>query len=399
MDRQLRLALVAGALAVIVAASHRYLQQPAERWLARTALTAPDDAPPKTSDIADRPTLFDRARRLRRHARFGPIPVAERVAGAASLAPIMIAVLRAGATGWTPEYDAGYFTARSLDVFTRHQPLVGAWSTLGATLNGSYNNLGPLQPLTLAPFTRIEPYWGTAVGVGVVNGLAVVTVWAVARRLFGPTGVVGVLLATTMLELSFGSLALVDPRQQVALILPFWALLWLTLGIMNAIDFAAPAWVLAASFVLQTHFSYAYMTVVLSGIGVLGFFSANRRRWNERRFRRVVGGSCALAVACWALPLWDQFFGSGNMGGVIGVAGGREPSGLNVAAQVLADSPLTPPFWLPPTLRSFSEPWSFSALASWFVVVVWIGGVVDRAAVRFWPTLFGYQFLYELRRG
>ncbi|CAN5715641.1 hypothetical protein BH24ACT5_BH24ACT5_03700 [soil metagenome] len=27
-----------------------------------------------------------------------------------------------------------------------------------------------------------------------------------------------------------------------------------------------------------------------------------------------------------------------------------------------------------------------------------LGGVVDRAAVRFWPTLFGYQFLYELRR-
>src|SRR5262245_5916486 len=89
----------------------------------------------------------------------------EVIALVAALAPIALAAVRAGATGWVPEYDAAYFTSRSLDVFTTRLPFVGAWSTLSAQVGESFNNLGPIQLLTLAPFTRIDPYWGTALAV------------------------------------------------------------------------------------------------------------------------------------------------------------------------------------------------------------------------------------------
>ena len=54
--------------------------------------------------------------------------IAERIALGAAVFPAVVMVVRAGAEGWVPLFDAAYFTARSRDVATSHNPLVGAWS-------------------------------------------------------------------------------------------------------------------------------------------------------------------------------------------------------------------------------------------------------------------------------
>src|SRR3954451_25487630 len=64
---------------------------------------------------------------------------------AAAVLPIVVAVTRALLTPWRPTYDAAYYPARALDVFTSHHPLVGAWSTLSYLSHDSFINLGPLQ--------------------------------------------------------------------------------------------------------------------------------------------------------------------------------------------------------------------------------------------------------------
>jgi len=132
--------------------------------------------------------------------------IAERIALAAAVLPTVVMVLRAATEGWVPLFDAAYFTVRSRDVATSHNPVVGAWS-MGSREVGSWlNNLGPLQLDVLAPFTKVDPYWGTAAGVAATNIVAIVGVWLVSRRLLGPVGVVGAMAATVLLQLNEGSL-------------------------------------------------------------------------------------------------------------------------------------------------------------------------------------------------
>src|SRR5262245_31662811 len=147
---------------------------------------------------------------------------------ALALVPIGVSVGRAIANGWVPIFDAGYFTVRSRDVLTRHHPFLGAWSSASATLDAKIRNLGPLQLDLLAPFTKIDPYRGTAIGVAVVAAASVVAVWWSARRVLGPFGAGAAMVATIALEAAVGSQAFIDPSQQLYLLMPYWALLWLT---------------------------------------------------------------------------------------------------------------------------------------------------------------------------
>lgn len=151
-----------------------------------------------------------------------------RLSLAIAAVPIVVEVVRAIVTGWVPLADGGYFAVRSRDVLTSHHPLLGAWSSGSASLDESLRNMGPLQLDLMAPFTKLDPYWGTAVGVGLVGLAAVLAVWFAADRVLGPRAAAGAMLATLVVEVTIGSRAFIDPRQQLYLLLPFWALLWLT---------------------------------------------------------------------------------------------------------------------------------------------------------------------------
>jgi hypothetical protein len=201
----------------------------------------------------------------------------------------------------------------------------------------------------------------------------VVVTWFAARRLFGPRGVLAVMAATLSVQMSFGGLALIDPRQQVALLLPFWAFVWLTVSLALGHDAAVLPWVVAGSLVLQTHFSYAYLSMTLVVVGVAGYVVSSRPRWRTQSFRWHVAGGLGLAVLLWAHTLWDQFFGSGNVSAVFGHAEGTGNAGLATGAQILADSPLSAPFWWPGAVRHFRAPWSHSTAISVLILVGWFG--------------------------
>ena len=181
---------------------------------------------------------------------------------------------------------------------TSHNPLVGAWSMGSREVGTWLNNLGPLQLDVLAPFTKLDPYWGTAVGVAATNIAAIVGVWLVSRRILGPIGVVGAMAATVLLELNEGSLMLIEARQQLALVLPMWCTLWLAAATWMGRRWALPWLALAASFVLQTHFTYAYQTVAVAGAATIAFVVHHRR--DLASVRRPIDLSAAVVTAlCW----------------------------------------------------------------------------------------------------
>ena len=301
--------------------------------------------------------------------------IAERVALGAALLPAVVMVVRAATQGWVPLFDAAYFTVRSRDVATTHNPLVGAWSMGSREVGTWLNNLGPLQLDMLAPFTKLDPYWGTAAGVAATNIAAIVGVWLVSRRIVGSIGVVGAMAATVVLERNEGSLMLIEARQQLALVLPMWCFLWLAAAVWMGWRWALPWLALAASFILQTHFTYAYQTVVVAGAATVGFV-VHRRRDSGRLVGPVLFAAAVTAV-CWAQPLWDQLFGTGNASEVFGQSGGSARSvGASRGLRILAESVFLPPFLVPGSmgdlLRAGSRPslqGAVIALIAWSAVL------------------------------
>ena len=188
---------------------------------------------------------------------------------AAALTPVVVAVGRAIVKDWMPVGDATYFTVRSADVLTEHHPLVGAWSSGSLVVGVPVNNLGPLQLDVLAPFTKLTPYVGTAIGSALISAASIVIVWTVARRMFRPAVVVGVMVGTTLFVASLGLSWLIDARQQQAMVLPLYALLWLSAAMWLGVRLAVPIAVVVASLVVQTHFTYGYPATLVFIAGLV----------------------------------------------------------------------------------------------------------------------------------
>lgn len=309
---------------------------------------------------------------------------AERVALGAAIAPTVVMVIRATTSGWVPLFDAAYFTVRSRDVLTAHDPRVGAWSMGSREIGVWVNNLGPLQLNVMAPFTKLDAYWGTALGVGLTNIAAIVLVWFIARRLFGPVGVVGAMGATVLLQLNEGSLMLIEARQQLALVLPMWCLLWLAAAMWRGDRWTGPWIVFVSSLVLQTHFTYAYQAIAVTVSAVVALVV--RYRSNLGELVRPAAAGLGVAVACWALPLWDQFFGTGNMTRVLEQSGGSARSvGASRGLRILAETALVPPFFAPGSMGDLlregervSLGLGLFALGCWIALLVAVVVIIGR---------------------
>ena len=289
----------------------------------------------------------------------------------AGLVPIVVAVVRAAIKDWTPVGDAAYFTVRSADVLTANHPLLGAWSSGSSVVGVPVNNLGPLQLDLLAPFTKVNPYLGTAIGSALVNAASVVAVWIAARRMFRPAVVVAVMLGTTLFVASLGLSWLIDARQQAAMVLPLFALLWMSAAMWIGSGVAVPISVVIVSLIVQTHFTYVYAAGLVFVAGLVGYVLAT---WTSRRnWGRVAIWSVILGALCWIQPLLDQFAGTGNLGAVLGAAGDRPGAGIETGVQLVAGAALTPPFWLPASMRTFLLPEDGITLAgAAAAIVIWL---------------------------
>lgn len=301
---------------------------------------------------------------------------AELLALAGAVVPTIVMIVRAAASGWVPLFDAAYFTVRSRDVATSHNPLVGAWS-MGSRGAGVWiNNLGPLQLDVLAPFTKLDPYWGTALGVGVTNIAAITGVWLVSRRLFGVAGVAGAMAGSVLLQLDMGSLMLIEARQQLALVLPMWCLLWLAAAVWHGDRWAAPWLVFVASFVVQTHFTYVYQAAAVTVAASVALVWRARNRVGE--LVRVGAVSAVVTTVCWLPTLWDQLFGSGNLANVLRRdTGTQQPVGWSKGLRLLAETGFVPRLFVPGSmgdmLRRGSRPSLLTAVAA---LAVWTGLLV-----------------------
>lgn len=314
------------------------------------------------------------------------------------MAPVVVVVAWALKYGWMPLGDSGQLTVRSRDVFTAHHPFLGAWSSSSQRLGDDVNNLGPLYVEMLAPFTKVSAFGGSAVGAGVIVAACIVSVWVTARRLAGPAGAVVAMAATVALEASMGTQSLLESRQQVALLFPWWLLLWLAVALWCGERWALAPAVFVTSVVVQTHFSFIYQCIVVLAAVALASVPWAWRRHSRPEWGRSVAQAVVVAALCWAQPLWDQWYGTGNLGQVFGLRGGGAspgladelgPPGVAVGAELVARSSLRHPFWFPGSMGELLDPPVGAGLVkadggTWLTLGVWVGLLLGVIAVARW---------------
>jgi hypothetical protein len=285
----------------------------------------------------------------------------------AAIVPIVVATVRAIAGHWLAVGDNAFFELRAADVFTEHNPLLGTWTSASLTVGIDINNPGPLLYDALAIPVKIGGGAGLAIGVALINIVAIGGIALVARRLAGPRAVVAAMAAAAGLGWAMGSELLFEPWQPHSLLFPFLCFLMMVWALACG-DLAVLPWAVGvASFIVQTHIGYALLIPVL---GAWAAGAAGARLWRARRsgasawpqhrrraWRQIVVAGL-VGIACWSQSLYEQFF-SGEPGGNLGrlarsFGKAGDKVGLGDAPRFVAEIAALPPWWGRPSVsRAF----------------------------------------------
>lgn len=262
--------------------------------------------------------------------------------------PIITAVLRALRNDWFPIGDNALLFIRTRDVLTEDHPYLGSWTSASLSVGENMNNPGAMYDWLIAPFAHLlAPGPAAAIGVAAVNIAMIGLISATAHRIGGWAFQRWALLFTALLAWAMGSEMLFDIWQANALILPFFALLVLAVGVAAGDDGLLPWAALVTSLLLQTHISYAYVFVFIV-LAVGGVRIWQRKRIDSSGWRRPIALTIGVLAILWSLSVWEQFFGpgKGNMSRLLGNASGGDIAlGLGNAAKIVADLGVRPPFW------------------------------------------------------
>ena len=239
--------------------------------------------------------------------------VAVTVGIVAVLAPLVVSAIAALIDGpLATVADRALMELRVRDIGT-HPVLVGLYSRDG------WSHPGPLVYFTLAIPYRIvgSTTAGLLVGALLVNGISLAGMALIARRLGGARTALAMLVVVSVLVRALGAVFIRDPWVCFITVLPFGLFCCIVWALTAGEVWALPLGAFVASWLTQTHVGYLPLTLPLLGAGGLWLF-VSARRWSDRaRFRRVsraVGITVVVLAGAWVLPVWDQIFGSGNLG-------------------------------------------------------------------------------------
>lgn len=266
---------------------------------------------------------------------------------------IVVAAVRGIARGFEPVGDNALVDLRAWDLFSRHRPWLGTWSSASQS-GGDVNHPGPLLfDLFAVPVRVFGRRWGVAGGAAVLNVAAVWTAALTARRFGGPRVALAVTIAAAALVWSVGSELLYDVWMPHIVVLPCFALLVAVWGVLAGHPWMLVTAVVAASFCTQVHGSYLLLGpgLVLLAFGVVLFADRAAR---ARNVVRPVVVALGAGLLLWIQPLVEQVAGAGegNLSRLLGSSSGGDRHGLGLAVRIAAAALAVPPAWLRPGFRT-----------------------------------------------
>ena len=231
-----------------------------------------------------------------------------------ALAPIVVATARAVHRGWLPVGDNGLMYIRSVDVFSRHPPLLGMWSFGSVSARSLYNHPGPLLYDLFAVPTKLFGLQGVAIVSALVNAAAFIGIAFVGRRLGGPLLATIAVAGSTIVCWSMGSQLLFDPWTPNSLLLPFLLFLMLIWAASNGDLLALPVAVGVGSVLLESTLSFGLLVPALCAWAVFCLWLRLRRQraenadaWPALRRRATGSGRGHLRrVPCLLGPAGDR---------------------------------------------------------------------------------------------
>ena len=166
------------------------------------------------------------------------------------LAPVVAVCVSLIGRHYHPGGDQALELLRIDDVGTKHTPLLGPWSRWG------WAHPGPALFWLLTPFYRVFGETGVPIGMGILNGLAIVGVIVVAHRRGGYELAALAGLMTALLVRALGLSLVVDIWNPWAAFLPFVLFLMLVWSALCRDWLMLPIAVFVGSCVVQTHAGY-----------------------------------------------------------------------------------------------------------------------------------------------
>ena len=166
------------------------------------------------------------------------------------LAPVVAVCVSVIGRHWHAGGDQALEMLRVEDVGTSHTPLLGAWSRWG------WAHPGPALFWALSPFYRVFGETGVPIGMGVLNGAAIVGVVLVAHRRGGTELAALAGLVMALLIRSLGVSLLVDIWNPWAAFLPFVLFVMLSWAVLCRDWAMLPIAVFVGSCVVQIHAGY-----------------------------------------------------------------------------------------------------------------------------------------------
>lgn len=182
---------------------------------------------------------------------------------AATLVPLVVAVIAQRNASWHPVFDLAMTELRVRDVGGRHTPLIGLQGRIGAT--GSHP--GPISFYLLAPVYRLlgASSFSLQAATAVLQGLGALTALLVTARRRNRQVLVAVAILLLLLMRGYGLSALTEPWNPHLPLLWFVAFLVAVWAVADGdLPMLLPA-VLAGSICAQTHVPYLPVTL---GLGV-----------------------------------------------------------------------------------------------------------------------------------
>ena len=223
------------------------------------------------------------------------------IATAAASIPIAVCAIRAVADRWVPLGDTAYTAVNALDVFSGHTPLVGQWSS-GATaaVDQPAYSPGPLLFWLLAIPARLPEASLMIVTIAIVNVASVAGALALARRRGGLGLMLAVAIAIPLMLASLPGEVHADIWNSSAPLLPLVLLVFLAWSLAAGEYRLLPLTALVASFLVQSHLTFAAPAVGVTAVGLIGLVLTRRPPlpW--------VLAALAVLLVCWSAPLVEQ---------------------------------------------------------------------------------------------
>lgn len=243
----------------------------------------------------------------------------------------------AAARGWMPTGDTAFLSLRTRHLFPPDAILLNNASSGGPSAGSQYNHPGAFPLLLLAPITMIGGPGSVALATAVANAAWLALISVMVRRVAGARAQLGALVVAALLVWSMGATFLVDPWNPVYGMWPLAAAVVATWGVWRGSHRMLAIAVVAASVAFQTHLS---LTATAGVLGVTAAVGARRARPSVWALGAVAG------FVANAQMLWDQFFGTGNLGKMLTGAEFEEStvSARQVVA-VLSSKLALPPWW------------------------------------------------------